>query len=100
MHINIAGELHTNLALRAIAREHKTALRSLLHQAARDTAAADPDTLADWLMLLVEGAIVTAHVEGDPLAAARARSAAANLMERIGRGHADDASSRAAERLQ
>jgi hypothetical protein len=34
-------------------------------------AVTDPDTLADRLMLLVDGAIVTAHVEGDELAAAR-----------------------------
>lgn len=98
--INIAGELHTNPALRAIAREHKLALRSLLRQAARDAAVADPDTLADRLMLLVEGAIVTAHVEGDPLAATRARSAAATLMECADRGSADQGDKRAAERLQ
>ena len=78
--INVAGELHTNPVLREIAREHKVALRTLLHLAARDAAVADPETLGDRLMLLVEGAIVTAHLEGDQLAAARARSAAAALM--------------------
>lgn len=97
--INVAGELHTNPTLRAIAREHKLALRALLRQAARDAAVADPDTLADGLMLLVEGAIVTAHVEGDTLAAARARSAAATLMECADRGHDDHLHKRDAERL-
>ncbi len=94
--INVAGELHTNPALRAIAREHKIALRTLLHLAARDAAVAAPETLADQLMLLVEGAIVTAHVEGDRLAATRARSAAAALLTCSGH----PAGSRPAERLQ
>ncbi|MGH3697723.1 MAG: TetR/AcrR family transcriptional regulator [Pseudonocardiaceae bacterium] len=98
--INVAGELHTNPALRAIAREHKRALRTLLHLAAHDAAVADPDTLADRLMLLIEGAIVTAHVEGDQLAATRARSAAAALMECAGRDQADEVDSRAQDRLQ
>ncbi|MGH3768951.1 MAG: TetR/AcrR family transcriptional regulator [Pseudonocardiaceae bacterium] len=103
--INVAGELHANPALRAIAREHKVELRTLLHLAARDAAAADPETLGDWLMLLVEGAIVTAHVEGDQLAAARARSAAAALLSCANHPRADqppgqDWGSRPAERLQ
>jgi hypothetical protein len=41
----------------------------------------DPGTLAERLMLLVEGATVTAYVEGDESAAARARSAAAALLD-------------------
>ncbi len=82
--INVAGELHTSPAARTIAREHKLALRALLHLATRDAAVDDPETLADRLMLLVEGAIVTAYVEGDGLAAARARAAAAALLERAG----------------
>ncbi|MGH3823975.1 MAG: TetR/AcrR family transcriptional regulator [Pseudonocardiaceae bacterium] len=98
--INVAGELHTNPALRTIAREHKLALRALLRQAAHDAAVAGADTLADWLMLLVEGAIVTAHVEGDTHAAAQARSAATALIECAARDHADDAGSQPAERLQ
>ena len=68
----MAGELHTNPVLRAIARKHKVALRTLLHSATHEAEVADPETLADWLVLLVEGAIVTAHVEGDQLAATRA----------------------------
>jgi AcrR family transcriptional regulator len=98
--INVAGELHTNPALRAIAREHKVALRTLLHVAAREAEVADPETLADRLMLLVEGAIVTAHVEGDQLAATRGRSAAAALLTCS--DHPGDRSgrSRSADRLQ
>lgn len=65
-------------------RAHKLAFRVLLHLAARDAGVVDPETFADRLMLLVEGAIVTAYVEGDEFAAARARSAAAALLECAG----------------
>jgi AcrR family transcriptional regulator len=98
--INAAGELHTNPAARAIAREHKQSVRALLQQAARDAAVTDPDTLADRLMLLAEGAIVTAYVEGDKLAAVRARSAAAALLDCACQAAAGQAPIRAADRFQ
>jgi AcrR family transcriptional regulator len=98
--INVAGELHTNPAARAIAREHKQSLRALLQRTARAAAVTAPDALADRLMLLVEGAVVTAYVEGDELAAVRARSAAAALMDGTSQPHGDDGPSRAADRLQ
>jgi AcrR family transcriptional regulator len=98
--INVAGELHTNPAARAIAREHKQAVRALLRQATREAAITNPDTFADRLMLLVEGAIVTAYVEGDELAAVRARSAAAALLDCACQAAADQAPIRAADRLQ
>ncbi|MFC5993253.1 TetR/AcrR family transcriptional regulator [Pseudonocardia hispaniensis] len=79
--VNVAGELVTHTTARAVAREHKRALRALLAQLAADTGAADAGVLADRLMLLVEGAIVTAHVEGDADAALRGRSAAAALLQ-------------------
>jgi AcrR family transcriptional regulator len=78
--INAVGELHANPVARAIAREHKQAVRALLRHGARDAAVTDPDTFADQLMLLVEGATVTAYVEGDKLAAIRARATAAALL--------------------
>jgi hypothetical protein len=96
----VAGELHTNPAARAIAREHKQAVRALLRQATREAAITNPDTFADRLMLLVEGAIVTAYVEGDELAAVRARSAAAALLDCACQAAADQAPIRAADRLQ
>lgn len=74
--INVAGELLGHPAARAVARDHKLALRAFLAGIARDADVADPDSLADALMLLVEGAIVTAHVEGDTEAALRGRRAA------------------------
>jgi AcrR family transcriptional regulator len=79
--INVAGELATSPAARAAAAEHKTTLRALLAEVADGAGTADPAALADHLMLLVEGAIVTAHVEQDTAAAARAATAAAVLLD-------------------
>jgi AcrR family transcriptional regulator len=79
--INVAGELTASPVARAVARDHKVALREFLRDVAVRGGANDPAVLADRLMLLVEGAIVTAHVEGDADAALRARSAAAALLQ-------------------
>ncbi|MGQ0572987.1 MAG: TetR/AcrR family transcriptional regulator [Pseudonocardia sp.] len=87
--INVAGELHGDDVARTVAREHKLALRALLREVAAAVPDADPATLADGLMLLVEGAIVTAHVEGDRDAATRARAAAATLLD-APRGRRDE----------
>ncbi len=78
--INVAGELTDSRAARAVARDHKRTLRALLAGVAAQAGVADPAVLAERLMLLVEGAIVTAHVEGDLDAARRARSAASALL--------------------
>ncbi|MHA6795045.1 TetR/AcrR family transcriptional regulator [Pseudonocardia bannensis] len=79
--INVAGELAPSPAARAAARDHKLALRALLAEVAAEAGVSDPPVLAERLMLLVEGAIVTAHVEGDARAARRARSAAEALLD-------------------
>ncbi|PZS39146.1 MAG: TetR family transcriptional regulator [Pseudonocardiales bacterium] len=79
--VNVAGELAHSPTARAVARDHKGALRALLHEVAAGAGVADQAVLADRLMLLVEGAIVTAHVEGDAQAAMRGRSAAAALLD-------------------
>lgn len=79
--INATGELAGSPTARAAARDHTVALRTLLREVAADAEVRDPSVLADRLMLLVEGAIVTAHVEGDADAALRARSAAAALLD-------------------
>lgn len=41
----------------AVAREHKLALRALLHRVVAGVGVSDPGTLAERLMLLVEGAL-------------------------------------------
>lgn len=78
--INAAGELATGTTAREIARGHKRQLHALLRDLATDSGAAEPAQLANHLMLLVEGAIVAAHIDGNPGAAASARSAAVALL--------------------
>jgi AcrR family transcriptional regulator len=67
--------------INACAREFKT----LLHGFARDQAAAggaaDPETLADQIALLFEGAIAVAHVSAQPDAAITAKGVAARLID-------------------
>ena len=79
--INTAAEiaLPGHPALEAV-REHKRLLREYLRSLADAQGARDPDALADDVLLLVEGAIVTAQIEGSPAAAERARRAAAILV--------------------
>jgi AcrR family transcriptional regulator len=77
--INCYGELGaTSSAVAEEARRHKAAfrayLRELVAKAGRD------EDLADHLLLLAEGAIVTASVTGDAAAARKARAAAARLV--------------------
>ena len=64
------------------AAEHKKLVRDYIRQIAADAGAPDPDTLADTLDLLLEGAIVTAYVSGRKDAAKTARRAAAILIKR------------------
>jgi AcrR family transcriptional regulator len=62
------------------ARDHKRAVLRYLTALAADAELTDPDALGEQLLLLVDGAIVTAAISGDPSAAVRARSAAATLL--------------------
>ena len=57
-------------------------MRDYIRRIAAEAGAPDPDTLADTLDLLLEGAIVTAHVSGRKDAAKLARRAASILIKR------------------
>ncbi len=59
---------------------HKRRTRDYLLELADDAGVAEPRALADSLMLLIEGAIVTALVERDLDAAGRGRRAAGLLL--------------------
>jgi hypothetical protein len=60
------------------ARHHEEAFRAYLGELV--AAAGHPPRLADELLLLAEGAMVTAAILTDPAAAARARGAAEALI--------------------
>ena len=83
MFINAAAEYsRKENPIHAACAEHKRLLRDHLAELAAGAGARDPATLARRLMLLVEGATVTAHVCGDRGAAADAKALAEDLIER------------------
>ena len=60
--------------------EHKAAVRDLMIRLAAEAGVGDPEPLAEQLMLLYDGAIVTAAVRHDPRAARRAGDTARLLL--------------------
>jgi AcrR family transcriptional regulator len=60
---------------------HRTWLRSLLRDLAREAGARDPEELARQLMLLYDGAAVSAWMDHNPSAAQAARSVATALVD-------------------
>ena len=67
--------------LKAASAEHKRLLFTFLRNIASRTAARDPDLLARQLLILKEGAIVTAHLQGADGVAAETRSAAKTIID-------------------
>ena len=77
MFVNAAGEFgQSEDPIHAAAAEHKRLFTAYLREQAEAAEAKDPVALADRLALLVEGAIATAHVRGDPEASSRAKDLA------------------------
>jgi AcrR family transcriptional regulator len=68
---------------------HKRRNRDYVHQLAVEAQVPDPEALSRQIMLLVEGAIITALVQDD-LAAARNAKVAARALVRQATGHLDD----------
>ncbi len=64
-----------------IAEIHRAWLRSLFGDLARDVGARDPAQLAEQLMLLYDGAAISAWMDHNPGAAQAARSVAAALVD-------------------
>ena len=64
-----------------ISAEHKRLIRKHLIELCREAGAADPEALARRLLLLKEGAIVTAHVQGADGVAMDAKKAAALFID-------------------
>ncbi|MFJ9466136.1 TetR/AcrR family transcriptional regulator [Streptomyces caniferus] len=79
--INAYGELGaTSDQVGRVAREHKDALLGYVTGLLCALPVAEPGVLAHQLVLLVDGAITSAALRGEPSAARRARTAAAALM--------------------
>lgn len=82
MFINAAAEFaDPDDPIHATCAEHKRLMLAYLRRSAEQAGAPEPGRLADGLMLLVEGAIVMAHVAGDAQAAAKAKQAAEVLID-------------------
>jgi len=82
MFIKASGEypLH-GTPIHNISAEHKTLVQSYIEEIATKAGARDPETLAKHLMLLKEGAIITAHMHGPAGVADDALSAARILIK-------------------
>lgn len=61
-------------------RDHQKAFRTYLRELVQALGVADPDGCTDQLLVLVAGAINTAHICGTPEPARHARAAAASLV--------------------
>ncbi|MFI0785259.1 TetR/AcrR family transcriptional regulator [Streptomyces lydicus] len=82
--LNSFGELGASDGVGRVAREHKRALLGYLTGLVGALPVAEPDAVAAQLALLVDGAISTAALTGDPAAARRARTAAESLLAAAG----------------
>ncbi|GAA0337133.1 TetR/AcrR family transcriptional regulator [Streptomyces blastmyceticus] len=79
--INAFGELGTGSpAVADAVRDHKAEVHGYLLGLVRTAGVRDPERLAGQLAVLVDGAITTAAITGEPDAACRARDAAAVLL--------------------
>jgi AcrR family transcriptional regulator len=80
--INSFGELGTvSPRVAELALQHKEGFRQALTELSKAAGAADPDRLADHLILLSEGAITRSAISGSPDPALRAREAAVLLLD-------------------
>jgi AcrR family transcriptional regulator len=80
--INSFGELGTvSPRVAELALQHKEGFRQALIQLSTEAGAADPERLADHLILLSEGAITRSAISGSADPALRAREAAVLLLD-------------------
>jgi len=83
--INAHAELGSSSPAAAkIVTSHKRSLIEYLARLARTTGVVAPEVLARRLLLLVDGAIVTASIQGDSRPANDAREAAAGIIAGLG----------------
>ena len=83
MFINAAAEFSSqDDPNHIVCAEHKRLVRDYIRELAEQAGASDPQALAAQLNLLLEGAIVEAHVSGNTQAAKLARSMAAVFVDR------------------
>lgn len=80
--INAAGEFSkADSPIRQVCRDFKRMMMSFIHDQCRQIPVAQPDSLANQLALVLEGAIATAQVSGADAAADTARTVAHTLID-------------------
>jgi AcrR family transcriptional regulator len=67
-----------------VIREHRQRLQATITSLCAAAGARDPDLLAAQLVLLYDGAMITANIEGTPTVARTAKAAAATLLHENG----------------
>ena len=87
--LNASAEATAGSAVAEVSGQSRAWVRALFTDLSQAAGAADPDRLAQQLVLLYDGATVAARMDHDPTAAAAARAAATVLLDaaiRPGRG--------------
>lgn len=79
--INASAEGRREGKARTVCDESRAWMRNVFVDLARNFGAPDPTQLGDQLMLLYDGATITASMDGDPTGAVKARSMAARLLD-------------------
>ncbi|KUO07248.1 TetR/AcrR family transcriptional regulator [Streptomyces sp. DSM 15324] len=79
--INAVAEYQPGSAVHAVAAEHKHAVRAWVRDLAAAAGAADPDTLALQLTLLIDGTLAATRVEHAGSVATAARQAAHTMID-------------------
>ena len=79
--LNASAEAAAGSAVAAVSGQSRAWVRSLFTELSQAAGAADPDRLAQQLVLLYDGATVAARMDHDPTAAAAARAAATALLD-------------------
>lgn len=79
--ISASAEARPGSTIEEVADEYRAWLRSLFVELAKESDVADPERLAQQLVLLYDGAGIAAWMDRDPGAAAAARAAATALVD-------------------
>ena len=78
--MSAAAEAPPGGVIEQVADEFRADIRAMFTDLARDARSVDPAALGSQLQLIYDGAIITAQMDRDPSAAARARAAAEVLI--------------------
>lgn len=79
--VRASAEIRAESSVKTVCDETRAWLRTLFADLAREAGAAKPDALAQRLVLLYDGALVSAQMDRNPGAAADARDMAALLLD-------------------